>query len=394
MGSRQRRAREVFFATLDAGAMTNSVTCDSLVQRTVFDDAARIALRLSLGDVLGPLHPGGCFPLVEDPRPSDRACILGMMVLRPADHAWMAEQIESDAPAAVREIGDWCYDVAGVGGSWPVSGGNALDAYRLALQYGTVDAVMAGTNTMTREGVARGTRSAHLWQPYTPLSWPALRAHREWLEPAIAALRCEWQRQGLLSARRYPAQVAVTRGLSRDDSGVDILDARIFTDRHPDGSPIEAWILTSEAGREILSARARAKHRGLEERILACSPPDLPGEIDVARVPMLLRKYLDARLVEHDGGAISLAAFVEAGAVAQLNLTLMRRRSVRQVIETSPRLDAASREELLASWNGRARLFPSGRGPLPKGWALVQAVVEEGRDAEAVVATFDVRAAR
>ena len=55
---------------------------------------------------------------------------------------------------------------------------NGGKAYRLALQYGTVDAVLAGASTIAREGAASQAGGGHLWQPYTPLSWPALRDRR------------------------------------------------------------------------------------------------------------------------------------------------------------------------------------------------------------------------
>ena len=43
----------------------------------------------------------------------------------------------------------------------------------------------------------------------------------------------------------------------------DIFEARIFHATHPDGSPVESYILTSEAGAERL--RARAADHGLAD---------------------------------------------------------------------------------------------------------------------------------
>ena len=364
----------------------------ALAQRTVFDEPSCIVLRLPLGETLGELHPGGIFPLVEDPRRSERACIVGMMVLRPGSTAWSPSSLESDLAGAVRGVRDWCFDVDGVGGSWPISGGNALDAYRLAFQYGTVDAVLAGATTVAREGLVAGARRGHLWQPYTPLSWAVLQPYRDVLEPAIAALRVDWQRLGVLSARRHPAQIAVTASGRVPTGAPDLLDARMFHDRHPDGSPIEAYVLTSEAGAARLRERARAKGHSIDERLVVSSPVGRPDEMDVAQVPKLLRTKLDARLVEHDGGAVSLEGFARAGALAQVNLTLMRGRSVREVFAASSRIDAAVRESVLDSWRQRVRNLPSGGGTLPSEWRPVYALVEEGRGAEAVVVSFDVRA--
>ena len=315
------------------------------------------------------------------------------MVLRPALEPWAPASLETDAVAAIRGARALCFDVAGLGGSWPISAGNAVDAYRLALQYGIVDAVLAGASTVAREGSRVGAVGVgHLWQPYAPLSWPALRESRAELEPAIAELRMEYQRQGFLSARRYPAQIVVTRGGPSSDPHDRVLDARFFRERHPDGSAMEAWILTSEAGEDRLRERARSRGLQLDERLLVCSPPGQPEEIDAARVPELLRERLDARLVEHDGGAVSLAAFLDAGAISQLHLTLMRGRSVRQILESSTRLDEGERRTIIAELAGRARLFPNSDGRIPTDWGVVQVVVEEGPDAEAVVVCLDVRA--
>lgn len=360
-----------------------------LRQRTFFEDATRIGLRLPLGEVLAGLHPGGTFPLVEDPMHSERCCIVGMMVLRGAEAAWQPARLEEDLAGALRESGDWCFDVDGVPGSWPISGGNAVDAYRLALQYGVMDAVLAGAATVAREGMVAGARPGHLWQPYAPLSWPSLRTHRDFLGPAIEALRRDWQRRGLLSGRRWPAQVAITAAGS-----AEVLDARIFHDRHPDGTAIEAWLLTSEAGAERLREHGRNRGLRIDERLLVASPPGRPAQLDVAGVPRLLRDRLDVRLAEHDGGARSLGAFLDAGAIAQLNLSLMRRRSVRDVIASSPRLGEEERARLLGSWKGRARLFPIGQGRLERKWKPVYGLVEEGPEAEAVVVTLDVRTER
>lgn len=368
-----------------------------LAQRTVLDRTDPSSLRLPLVEAVEGLHPGGCFPLVEDPRAGDRALLVGMMVLRPASRSWTPAGADEEFGAGVDDlaggIDDWCFDVAGLGGSWPVSGGDAVDAWRLALQYGTVDAVLAGAATMAREGVVAGARRGHLWQPYTPLSWPQLAGAREALGEAIREQRRLWQRLGVLSSRRYPAQVAITRSGRLGADGADLLDARVFHDRHPDGSAIEAWLLTSEAGAEVLAARARAKGMDLGGRLLVASPAGRPGEIDAAAVPALLRARLDARLVEHDGGAVSLEAFVEAGAVAQLNLTLMRGRSVRDVLATSPRLGDGERAGLLASWPRPARLFPAGGGSPTRRWRPVYAVADAAADGEAVAVTLDSRPA-
>lgn len=348
---------------------------------------------------MGAFHPDGCFPLVEDPRASERATIVGMMVLRPADHGWMARSAEVsrstrsagvDLVESMASVTDWCFDVEGIGGSWAISGGNVLDAYRLSLQYGTMDAVLAGASTVAREGLVAGARRGHLWQPYTPLSWAVLAPWRDTLEPAIAELRRDWQEMGILSPRRYAAQIAISASGRVHDGAPDILDARMFSDTHPDGSAMESYVLTSEAGAERLRERSRSKGLRAEDRLIVASPNGSPEEIDIAAVPALLRSKLDARLVEHDGGATTLDAFERAGVISQLNLTLMRGRSVHDVVRTTTRLDPPKREELLAGWDGRARLFPPRDGTLRTDWTAVYALEESAKDGEAVVVVFDV----
>jgi hypothetical protein len=358
-----------------------------LLQRTIFEQTERVALRLSLGEILGALHPGGCFPLVEDPRDRSRATILGMMVLRPADEAWMAPSADTPLLESMRRVRDWCFDVEGLGGSWAISGSNALDAYRLALQYGTMDAVLAGAATVAREGLVAGARRGHLWQPYTPLSWAVLQPWRDTLEPAIAALRRDWQEMGLLSPRRYPAQIAISASGRVHDGAPDLLDARMFHDTHPDGSAMESYVLTGEAGAERLRERARSKGRSVDSELMVASRAGAPEEIDIERVPELLRAKLDARLVEHDGGATTLEAFEKAGAIAQLNLTLMRGRSVRDVVASTSRIDAEKRDGILRTWEGRARLFPAD-GALRESWTPVYALEQAAVGGEAVVVSM------
>jgi hypothetical protein len=364
---------------------------DALHQRTILERKSGIALALPLGETLGALHPGGVFPLVEDPRTSERATIVGMMVLRPAEEAWMARAVGSELVECMRSARSWCFDVEGIGGSWAISGGDVLDAYRLALQYGTVDAVLAGAATVAREGLVAGARRGHLWQPYTPLSWAVLAPWRDTLEPAISSLRRDWQEMGVLSERVYPAQIAISASGRVHGDGPDILDARMFCDRHPDGSAMESYVLTSEAGAERLRERAKAKGMSADAVVLAASPPAAPDAIDIARVPGLLRERLGARLVEHDGGATTLEAFDRSGAIAQMNLTLMRGRSVREVVAATARMDAGQRDEILRTWEGRPRLFPADGSGLCERWQPVYALEEASPGGEAVCAVFDAR---
>ena len=64
----------------------------------------------SLGDALGALGAGATFPLMEDPRQTNRALLIGMFVLRPAAEAWDASLGEA-VPEALRSGQQWCFNV-------------------------------------------------------------------------------------------------------------------------------------------------------------------------------------------------------------------------------------------------------------------------------------------
>lgn len=360
---------------------------NALAHRTLFRDIGRIAVELPLGDELDALNPGGGFPLLADPRESDRACLLGMFVLRPAARAWTAPVLEDGRPDSMFEAERWCFHVQGIDGGWPIAGGNVFDAFRLALQHGVSDAVMVGSGTVLEEGIDRGSTRGYLWQPYGPTAWPRLMEADPHLLGKIERLRVLWQGLGFLSDRRYPAQVVVSQSGGHREGTPDIFDARIFSERHPDGSAIEVIVLSSEAGAERLRSRAKARGMGarIDEMLLGVSPAGRPEELDIARVPELLRRTRDIRLAEHDGGATVLSKFVEAGAVTQLNFTLMRDRSVLDVLATTDRLTDAGRTSSLSGFEERARGFFSGDGRIPS-W--LKPVCMIGDDREAVVVTF------
>lgn len=360
---------------------------NDLAHRTLYRESDRIAVDLPLGDELGVLHPGGGFPLLADPRGSERACILGMFVLRPAARAWTSPVLEDGRPQSMFEAERWCFNVKGIDGGWLIAGGNALDAYRLALQYGVADAVMVGSNTVAKEGVDHGSTRGYLWQPYGPTAWPRLVAADPDLLGKIERLRVLWQGLGFLSERRYPAQVVVSQSGEHREGTPDIFDARIFSDRHPDGSAIEVIVLSSEAGAERLRSRAVARGMGgrIDEMLMGVSPVGRPEVLDIARVPELLRRTRDIRIADHDGGATVLSKFVEAGAVTQLNFTLMRDRSVLDVLSTTDRLTDSERTSFVSGFDERAQEFFSGNGRIP---AWLKPVCMIGDDRDAVVVTF------
>ena len=363
----------------------------TLSHREIHGDPSRVAVTLPLGEELAPLGGGAGFPLLEDPRKTDRALIIGMFVLRPAQDAWTTPL--DDVPAALRAGRDWCFNVKGVDGGWLIAAGNPLDAYRLALQYGLSDAVIVGSNTVVTEGVDHDGHEGYLWQPYGPAAWPQLAALDAELAERIARLRLQWQAEGGLSSRRWPAQIVVTQSGKLRPGARDVFEARVFSATHPDGSPVESHVLTSEAGAERL--RARAKDHGLADRIdeilLVASPPGDAETLDIPAVPRLLRERLDIRIANHDGGRTVLSEFSAAGVLPQMNLTLMRARSVREVLQAAEQVDETTKATLLAEFDARRQLFFSNDHALPTALEPVSVLSDDG---EAIVVAFDARTVR
>ena len=355
----------------------------------VYKNHELAACTLSLGEALGGLGEGAMFPLVEDPRQVDKTVILGMFVLRPARVAWQPAPESIDFATAA----DWCFNVRGVDGGWLIAGGNSFDAYRLALQYGLSDAVIVGSNTVAKEGVDHGDQPGYLWQPYGPAAWPHLAAVDARLSDKIANVRQAWQQQGVLSSRKWPAQIVVSQSGEHRPPANDIFQARVFSAVHPDGTPVETYVLTSEAGAARLRQRAGSYDLGrpVDEILIPVSPTGQPEVLDIANVPRELRRRFDIRLANHDGGQTVLSKFSEAGVMSQINLTLMRNASVFDVLEQDPRLPAEQRQRMLDEFDTRRQLFFSGNHRLPEALKPVS-VLSDGGDA--LVVSFDARGLR
>jgi riboflavin biosynthesis pyrimidine reductase len=360
-----------------------------LHHRQIYQDATGVGAHLSLGHELSHLGEGADFALVEDPRLTDRTLIIGMFVLRPMLTGWSAPIIQDGKPF-ISDVSGWCHNVSGLDGGGFIADGCAFDAYRLGLQYGLSDAVMVGTGTALKEGVPHDGQPGYLWQPYGPASWPHVAAAEPELDRKIWVTRQLWQQQGLLSSRRYPAQIIVTQS---GNAGVDhdVFDARVFHAKHPDGNPLESYILTSHTGAERL--RSRAASHGFQDRIdsmlIVCSSQDKPDELDVAAVPLLLRQKLDIRIANHDGGAIVLSQFSKAGALAQINFTLMRGRSVLDVYKSKQNsLTPEEAEQLSRTFESRCSMMFSGDRRLPPNLRPISILVD---DNEGCVVCFDAR---
>lgn len=391
-----------------------SGTSHPFAHRVIQRDARAFAVELPLDDLFagmsGDLHPDALrdepgdslsdspgkaagYPLVEDPRATKRTSIIGMFVLRPVRQPWTAPlgRGRGGLLHALRAAEGWCYNVRGADGGGRIADGNPFDAMRLALQYGVVDAVLVGSGTVLAEGMPRGAEAGYLWQPWSPVAWPQLAPLAPDLLQSIERVRRRWQALGVLSARRWPAQIVVSQSGAQRPGEPDLLDASLFSARHPDGSPVECFILTSVLGARRLRARAPAHglaHR-IEAMLMPLSPARDPEQIDIAAVPEALRARLDVRIASHDGGRMVLSRFSEAGALPQLNLTLMRDRSVRELFDSSGATGHAAPER--ASLDARCELFFSGDHRLP---AALEPVMALGDRGEAVQVSFDARGMR
>jgi hypothetical protein len=354
-----------------------------LVQDVIFEDLPEACKILRFVEELATIHK--CkqlhFPLIFDPVKEKKAAILGMFIVRPAYRAscgtinpigQQADGLETPRSSlcakAILVGKSWSFNYKGLDGGWFLSNKNVLDAYRVALHYGLSDAVIVGTRTVAVEGVdrrtAHGEQRGYLWQPYGPTEWPHLKAACPNLLELIMKQRSYIQEQGNLSHRKYPAQIVftfsgkshsshvTTRNIESisdcsDQGGAppaDFLEARIFTEFHPTGEPIECYIMTGATGAAEVRKRVQMYYPHLIPRIenmLIILPPksepdicDAAGQkvacegneretgtergeesvdVDLLQVPKILFERFGMRIVNHDGGRQILNAFCEAG---------------------------------------------------------------------------------
>ena len=202
----------------------------SLFHRTVCENDG-CGFRLPLVESLRQYHNNGAFHLVENPKETKQATIVGMFVLRPSRDSWTSP-LDSLTDCAFSEVKNgWSYNFEGLEGGWLLANGNPLDAFRLALQYGISDAVIVSSKTVADEGCdtvqCDGTlREGYLWQPYGPCSWNSLSSLDSDLYDKIMEQRSFLQRAGVISQRRYPAQVFVTYSGLQYPGANDILNGK------------------------------------------------------------------------------------------------------------------------------------------------------------------------
>jgi hypothetical protein len=227
--------------------------------------------------------------------------------------------------------------------------------------------------------------------------------------------RKELQQQDVLSTRTHPAQIVFSHsGECQGES--DFLSARIFSATHPDGELFECYILTSEHGAENIRKRVSTSFPHLKERIedmLITVPYHAINKstMDIALVPQMLYDLLDIRIANHDGGKGVLRDFCAAGALAQVNLTLCRDFSLRDIVSKHERalgsgnLEGEGEEEAaLKNFSSNVQLFFTSTaarsrnqlngvptGSIPLSWKEIYCVTDE-KERIAVV-TFDTRGA-
>ena len=359
-----------------------------LKHKTMYEDLGNVAVNLPLIPELQEIHPSGCVPLMKNPIITAQTMILGMFVLRPREQAWTAPILQESHPDSLYRVQHWIYNVTGLEGGWLIAHNNLMDAYRLALQYALADAVIVGSNTVREEGIDRPGHKGYIWHPYHPTSWHSLQQADPDLLRKILLQRQEWQRLGYLSGRNYPAQIVVTA--SGKATTPDLLEAAIFHQYSPDGSPIEAYILTSQLGASRL--KERASQYGLAQRIeqllISLSPLDAPERIDLNVLPTLLYQHYNIRIANHDGGATVLSEFSQAGILPQLNLTLTRQHSLKTILETTsdPRINSTVREDILTHLSERtACFFRTSDGSIPQELVPISILSDAGDEAAVVI---------
>jgi hypothetical protein len=261
------------------------------------------------------------------------------------------------------------------------------------------------------------TSIGYLWQPYFISESENLKACFPDTLQLIEGQRKEMQQRGIISDRVYPAQIVFSfSGESQGES--DFLDARIFSAVHPNGDLFECYILTSDQGAIKIRERVLTSFPHLTDRIdniLIKLPPCPSGnsDIDISVIPKLLFEQLGVRIANHDGGREILRKFCAAGAIAQVNLTLCRKKSLQEIlpkysksftVRTKIDVGDCSTPQNAALECGRVELFfTSARarikcktedrdtpiGAIPQSWREVYCVADG--DEDTAVVTYDTR---
>ncbi len=320
--------------------------------KTIFRDSNRIKLSLPICVELKDFHDIPTIPFLADPFQMKKSLIVAMFVLRP----WLSEHFLPRHSGYIESLYSvktgWAYNYSCKPGGKFISESNSVDSYRMALKYGCSDAVMFGSKLVSSEGcdalasqncqqldsteaVVDSPRQGYLWQSYEICNWPHMKRDYPGLEQKIEKQRELWQSLGILSMRRYPAQIVLTWSGSHFSESRDFLEGRIFHECHPNGDPMEVYIITSKSGAARIRSRASEfnLHNRIESMLIVLSPSENADEIDVEKIPKILFEKYGIFVINHDGGKEVLRKFVKAGVIHQFDITICRDRSLFEVIQ-------------------------------------------------------------
>ncbi len=352
-----------------------------------YSDENHIDVRVPFVEEIKEFFNNGDFPLVKNPLNTKKTLIIGMFILRPGNEAWTEPIVRDDESLTIYDVENWIFSIDGISGGGVIANGNVMDGFRLAMQYAITDAVIVGSNTIIKDGVPdKDGNSGYLWLPQYCAEWPHLKAADPQMMIRFKKQRKLMQQLGYASQREYPAQIAITR--SGKETDPDLLSASIFHEKLPDGSPIEAYIVSSSTGASRI--RKRAAEYNLEQRIdnilIPLSSVDEPDEIDLQRLPYILYGDYNIILANHDGGKKVLEAFCQAGIIDQFNFTFARKPSLYDVVKNSSEISDDIKLSILDNFNNKTiNFFDSKSGKIPKEFPIAEIIADEPDDAAIVV---------
>lgn len=356
-------------------------------QFRVYKNNNHFEVRIPFTEGMRKFFRDGDFPLITDPLKTEETAIIGMFILRPGKGTWSDSIIMKDGNLSIYDVDHWIYNIKGLSGGGIIANGNIMDGYRLAMQYAITDAVIIGSNTVVNDGIPdKNGNPGYMWMPQYCAGWPHLKAADPEMMDRFLEQRKLMQTLGYASKRDYPAQIAVTRSGNKTEP--DLLSASIFHEKLPDGSPIEAYVITSKTGASKI--RGRASDYNLEKRIddilIVLSPEGYPDDIDLQRLPGILFKKYNIILANHDGGKRVLEAFCKAGIIDQFNFTFARRPSLYDVVNNNSEIDDKTRKMVLRNFQTRViNFFDTNTGSMPKTFPVAEIIVDEPDEAAVVV---------
>ncbi len=358
-----------------------------LNHRRIYRDDSLISVSVPFTEDMKYFYKNGDFPLVTDPLKTGRTGIIGMFILRPSVDTWSAPPVDKEGKLSIYSVKNWIYNIEGLSGGGVIANGNVMDGYRLAMQYAITDAVIVGSNTIINDGTPKEDGApGYMWLPQYCAAWPHLKAADPDMMDRFRKQRKLMQKLGYASGREYPAQIAVTRSGSRTEP--DLLSASIFHEKLPDGSPIEAYIVTGSSGAEKIRRRASEYNldRRIDEILIELSPEGSPKEINLAKLPGILFKKYDIILANHDGGKKVLEAFCKAGIIDQFNFTFGRTPSLFDAVKNNPEIDSKTKSAVLENFNSRGiNFFDTEDGRMPDSFKIAEIITDEPDEAGVVV---------